>query len=151
MRRQQRVRAVGNASALRVGIVVAQFNEDITEKLLAGARDTLRTFKVKEHNVYVLHVHGSYELPLASARIIKRHKVHAVIALGCIVKGETKHDEYIAHAVAQGLMDVMLSAQVPVGFGVITATTLRQAQARACGSANKGSEAARAALEAALS
>ncbi len=140
---------VGDGSKLRVGIAVARFNEDITEALLFGARETLRAWGVKDAHVYVIRVAGSYELPLAIARLIKRHKLDAAVALGCIVKGETKHDEYLAHAVATGLMQLMLSTNVPIGFGVITANTLQQARARSRGRANKGSEAAAAALESA--
>ncbi len=139
----------GDGSKLRVGIAVARFNEDITTALLDGARETLRAWGVKDAHVHVSHVAGSYELPLACARLIKRHKLDAALALGCIVKGETKHDEYLAQAVANGLMQLMLSTNVPIGFGVITANTLQQARVRSRGTANKGSEAAAAALESA--
>ena len=153
MRRKASVsaRAIsGDGSKLCVGIAVARFNGDITEKLLAGARETLRAWGVKDARVSIARVSGSYELPLACARLIKRHKLDAVVALGCIIKGETKHDEYLAHAVSTGLMQVMLSTNTPIGFGVITANTLQQARARARGAANKGSEAAAAALESAI-
>ena len=143
-------RVTGNAVKLRVGIVVSRFNTDITESMLGGARATLREWKVKDANVHVVHVYGSFEIPLASARLIRKKKLDALIAIGCIIKGETRHDEYLARAATDGLMRVSLDTNVPVGFGIITTNNLAQARARSRGAANKGSEAAVAALEAAL-
>lgn len=143
-------RAVRDASGLRVGIVVSRFNEDITGAMERGAHACLREWKVKERNIFVAHTYGSFELPYAAARLAKRHKLDALIAIGCIIKGETRHDEYLAHATANGLMRLSLDLGISVGFGVITTNTLAQARARSRGSVNKGNEAARAALEAAL-
>ena len=140
----------GDASKFRVGIVVSRFNSDITGPMLEGAKETLRAWKVKETNVHIAYVYGSFEIPLACARLIAKKKLDAVIAIGCIVKGETRHDEYLASAAAEGLMRVALDSKVPVGFGIITTNNLAQAKARSRGSANKGSEAATAALEAAF-
>ena len=141
---------VGDASKLRVGIVVSRFNPDVTGGMLEGARATLRAWKVKDEHVHVAHVYGSFELPLACARLIKKKKLDAVIALGCIVKGETRHDEYLAQATSYGLMRLMLDVNTPVGFGLITTNNLKQARERSRGENNKGSEAATAALELAL-
>ena len=149
-REYEKKRVVGNASGLSVGIVVSRYNEDITESMLAGARATLREWKVKESDIHVVHVYGSFEVPFVCARLIRRKKLDAVVALGCIVKGETRHDEYLARATTDGLMRVMLDTNVPVGFGIITTNDLKQARARSRGAGNKGSEAAAAALEAAL-
>ena len=140
----------GGAVRLKVGIAAARFNEDITEALLRGAREVIRAWGVKESNVHVLRVYGSFELPFACQRLIKKHKVGAVIALGCIVKGETRHDEYLAHAVLNGLQRVSLETGVPVGLGVLTTNTLAQARARSRGRHDHGAQAAQAALEAAL-
>ena len=152
MRRSEyeKKKAAGDASGLSVGIVVARFNEDITEPMLDGARATLREWKVKESNIHVTRVYGSFEVPLACARLIARKKLDAIVALGCIVKGETRHDEYLARATSDGLMRVMLDTNVPVGFGIITTNDLQQARDRSRGTNNKGSEAAAAALEVAL-
>lgn len=141
--------AVGDASRLKVGIAVSEFNSDITGSMLTAALETLREWKVPEKAITVMHVPGSFELPLASAKLIKK-KVDVVIALGCVIKGETKHDEYIASAVAYGLTTLMITTGTPIGFGVITPNTLAQAKARSQGKANKGIEATIAALRMAL-
>lgn len=143
-------RAVRDASKLKVGLVVSRFNEDITSAMEQGARDTLKAWKVKERNIFAAHTYGSFELPLAALRLIEKYKLHALIAIGCIIKGETRHDEYLAHATTEGLMRVSLDRGVPVGFGVITTNNLAQARARSRGKANKGAEATIAALEVAL-
>jgi len=140
----------GDASRLRVGIVASRFNEDITDPMLEGARAVLREWKVKPKNIFVARVYGSFEVPLAGAQLIKKKRLDALIAIGCIVKGETRHDEYLAGATMQGLMRVQLDAQVPVGLAVLTTNTLAQARARSRGASNHGAQAARAALEAAL-
>ncbi|OGG70668.1 6,7-dimethyl-8-ribityllumazine synthase [Candidatus Kaiserbacteria bacterium RIFCSPHIGHO2_12_FULL_53_13] len=139
-----------DASKLRVGIVVSRWNSDITERLLAGAQEILRAWHVAPKRVTVMHVAGSFEIPYVCLALIKKKKPDAVIALGCIIKGETDHDRYIASAVSHGIMQVSLSQKIPVSFGIITANNLKQAEARATGDANKGKEAAVAALEAAL-
>lgn len=141
---------VGNASKLKVGIVASRFNEDVTDNMVAGAQATLKQWGVKDANVHILRVYGSFEIPLACARLILRRKLDAVVAIGCIIKGETRHDEYLARATTDGLMRLMLDTGVPVGFGIITTNDLKQAHARSRGEANKGSEAAAAALELAL-
>lgn len=138
-------KATGNASRLKVGIAVSEFNSDITGAMLAGALETLREWKVPERVITIVHVPGSFELPLACAKLIKK-KADVVIALGCVIKGETKHDEYISNAVAHGLTRLMLDTGIPIGFGVITPNNLAQAKARSRGTANKGIEAAVAAL-----
>ena len=146
----QKKRDVKDASRLRVGIVVSRFNSDITDNLLAGAEETLAEWRVPEKNITVLRVPGSFEIPyacLSLARKPRGQKPDAIIALGCIIKGETEHDRYIANATASGIMRVSLAHRVPISFGVITTNNLRQAKARATGQANKGAEAAQAALE----
>jgi 6,7-dimethyl-8-ribityllumazine synthase len=140
----------GDASALWVGIAVARFNEDITEALLSGAREMLKRWGVRDTHVHIMRVNGSFELPFAVQRLIVQHKVDAAVALGCIIKGDTKHDEYIAQAVFNGLTQVALEQQVPVGLGVLTTKNLAQARARAGGDTNHGAYAAEAALQAAL-
>lgn len=140
-----------DASGLSVGIVVSRWNSDITEGLLEGAREILRAWKVREKNVTIVRVAGSFEVPFGCLKLLKKKKrPDAVIALGCLIKGETKHDEYIASAVALGIMRLSLDHATPIGFGIVTANDLKQAQARSRGVSNKGKEAAVAALEAAL-
>ncbi|MCR4325753.1 MAG: 6,7-dimethyl-8-ribityllumazine synthase [Patescibacteria group bacterium] len=152
MQRKEAVKSIKprDASALRAGLVVARFYGDITSAMEKGAREILRKWCIPEHNIKIARTYGSFELPLAAYRLVKRHKLDLVVAIGCIVKGETRHDEYLAHATSYGLMRLSLERNVAVGFGVITADNLKQAKARSRGKANKGSEAAIAALEAAM-
>ncbi|MBI5645215.1 6,7-dimethyl-8-ribityllumazine synthase [Candidatus Kaiserbacteria bacterium] len=142
---------VRDASKLRVGIVVAQFNEDITGAMLDGAQATLERWGVKKKNISVAHVYGSFEIPFACGRLAAKKKLDALVAIGCIVKGQTRHDEYLANAVTNGLMRISLDLSIPVGLAVLTTNTLAQAKERSRGEHNHGSQAATAALVAALS
>jgi 6,7-dimethyl-8-ribityllumazine synthase len=144
--------ATGNASRLSVGIVVSRFNEDITAPMLEGALATLAAWKVRKTNIRIVHVPGSFEIPFGCVKLLRarRKKPDVLVALGCVLKGETKHDEYISLAVSHALQRLMLDYRVPIGFGIITPNTLAQAKARAHGKENKGAEAAQAALEMAV-
>lgn len=133
-------------SSLKIGIVVSDYNSDITSGLLRNACRTLKQAKVPEKNVEVYHVPGSFELPIGCLLLLKQFPCDALVALGCVVKGETEHDIYISSAVSQGLMDIALQQEIPVGFGVLTVRNLAQARARI----HKGGEATRAALTVAL-
>jgi len=139
-----------NGSKLRVGIVVSRFHEDITSRLLEGAVAACAQSGVKGKNVTVVYVPGSFEIPLGLERLAKTGKFNALVALGCIIKGETDHNVYISYAVSDGIMEVMLDYRIPVGFGVLTPNSLKQAHTRSRGADNKGKEAASAALEMAL-
>lgn len=143
-------REAQDASGMNVGVVASRFNADITDAMLAGALATLKEWNVAKRNITVIRVPGSFEVPFGAKTLIERLKPDAVVALGCIIKGETRHDEYIARAVAGGLMDLMLSTGTPISFGIITTNTLAQARARATGETNKGAEAAAVAMEMAL-
>ncbi|HZV71505.1 MAG TPA: 6,7-dimethyl-8-ribityllumazine synthase [Saprospiraceae bacterium] len=132
----------------KFGIVVSKWNEDITNELLFGAKTILESAGVIPENLEVLFVPGSFELPWGARQLMKADKKDAIICLGCIVQGETKHDEYIANAVATGIMQLSLASGVPVLFGVLTTNSYEQARDRAGGTCgNKGCEAATAALE----
>ena len=136
------------AAGYRFAIVVSSFNGEITQGLLDGARDALAEAEVGAGDVVVVHVPGAFEIPVAALRLAATGRYDAVIALGCLIKGETMHFEYIAAATSQGIMQVSTATGVPVAFGVLTAMTDEQAEARAApGSGNKGREAARAAIE----
>ena len=139
-----------DASRIRVGIVVSRFNADITRSLLDGALDALLKWNVRKSKITVAHVAGSFEIPYGCLSLIKKMKPDCIIALGCIIKGETKHDEYLASAVSHGLMSLSLDFRTPISFGVITVDNLKQARARSSGRTNKGREAAIAAMESAL-
>ncbi len=136
------------APGCRFAIVVSRFNDEITDGLLRGARDALAEAGVRDEDVSLIRVPGAFELPVTARRLAEAGEVDAVICLGCLIKGETMHFEYIAAAAAQGIMDVSTATGVPVTFGLLTALTDEQAAQRAApGPANKGREAARAAVE----
>jgi 6,7-dimethyl-8-ribityllumazine synthase len=129
-------------------VVVSRFNEAITEGLLRGARASFAAAGVPDAHVTVVHVPGAFELPVTARRLAETARFDAVVCLGCLIKGETMHFEYIAAAASQGIMDVSTSTGVPVAFGLLTALTDAQAEVRAePGPGNKGSEAAQAAVE----
>lgn len=132
----------------RVGIVVSRFNELVTERLLAGARSCLADHGVEETHIDVAWTPGAFELPLAARHLIEKRRCDGVVALGCVIRGDTPHFDYVAGAAAHGLRRVAERLGVPVAFGVLTTDTLEQALARAGGKAgNKGWEAAIAVLE----
>ncbi len=140
-----------DGSSFKIGIVVSQWNGDITHALVEGARETLLKAGVLESNIEILSVPGSFELPWGARQMMKPDKKDAIICIGCIIQGETKHDEYIATAVANGIMQLGLMSGIPVIFGVVTTNTVEQAKDRAGGKhGNKGAEAAAAALQMAV-
>ncbi|OGH64932.1 MAG: 6,7-dimethyl-8-ribityllumazine synthase [Candidatus Magasanikbacteria bacterium RIFCSPHIGHO2_01_FULL_41_23] len=127
-----------NGNKLRIGIVKAQWNNSITDNLLAGCLKSLSNAGVNKKNIFVLEVPGSFELPFSAQKIIKEKRVDVVIVLGCLIKGETRHDEYIAQAVSQGIMRLGLETGVPVIFGVLTCQIEKQAIDRSVGENNHG-------------
>jgi 6,7-dimethyl-8-ribityllumazine synthase len=136
-----------NGAGLKFGIAVSRFNTLITERLLAGAIDGLTESGVSEDDCVVAWVPGSFELPYAAKQMAQSGRYDAVICLGCVIKGETEHNEYINQATARGIADVSLATGVPVIFGVVTPNNLDQAVARAGeGTTNKGYEAALSAI-----
>lgn len=136
------------ASGCRFAIVVSRFNPEITDGLLAGAREALAEAEVRDDDVTLVRVPGAFELPIAAQRLAESGRFDAVICLGCLIKGDTMHFEYIAAAASQGIMDVTIATGVPVAFGVLTTLTDEQAAERAADNPhNKGREAALAAIE----
>ena len=132
----------------RIVLIASTFNPSITQALVRGASDVLRQRGVPQRNIQLLWVPGAFELPVVAARIAQtRPRPDAIIALGALIKGDTPQYAVIAHAVASGLTQVSAQTRIPVTFGVIVATTLAQAKARAGGTeGNRGREAATAAL-----
>ncbi|MCX8081012.1 MAG: 6,7-dimethyl-8-ribityllumazine synthase [Bacteroidia bacterium] len=127
----------------RVAVVCSRWNSEITKSLLKGAVEELQKSNVKKENILISEVPGSFELPLAASWHASDPTVDGVICLGCLIKGDTPHFDYIAQATAAGIMDVSLQYQKPVVFGVITTLNIEQARERAGGShGNKGVEAA---------
>src|SRR5262245_24136203 len=127
----------------RFAIVASEYNSVIVDRLIAGARRALKDHKI----VNVIRVPGSFEIPLAAKRAALSKKYDAVVALGCVLRGETPHFEYISSAVSNGLEQVALETGIPIGFGLLTVDTVEQAMDRSGESGNKGFEAAIAALE----
>lgn len=132
----------------RFVILASAFNPSMTRALVRGASDVFRRDGVPARCIRLIWVPGAFELPVVAARIAAGHpRPSAVIAVGVILRGETPQYEVLAHAVAQGLVQVAVSSRIPVTFGVVVATTMAQAKARAGGSmGNRGKEAALAAL-----
>ena len=138
---------------VRVGAVVSSFHAELTGAMLASARRELAAAGLAEDDFLVLEVAGSFELPLVARRLALREDVDAVLCFGLVLKGETPHDVYIAHATSRGILQVSLETDTPVLFGVLTCDTLEQARARALppdqgGTHDKGAEVARAAIAA---
>jgi 6,7-dimethyl-8-ribityllumazine synthase len=137
-----------DASPWRVAIVAARFNDGLVSQLIDGATRAWRAHGGSEENLAVLRVPGAFELPLAAARLAAIGDYQAVIALGCVIRGDTPHFEYVAGECARGLMDAGLVTGVPVIFGVLTTETQAQAEERAdITRMNKGRESMEAALE----
>jgi 6,7-dimethyl-8-ribityllumazine synthase len=133
---------------MRVAIVVARFNDFITDRLLEGATAALAEAGVGSESVEVIRVPGAFEIPMAAQRIAETGQVEAVICLGCLIRGATPHFEYIASACAHGITAAAASTGVPMAFGVLTTNSAEEALERvAPGPAHKGREAADAALE----
>ena len=131
-----------------IAIVVARFNDLITNRLLDGALDTLKRHGASDERITVVRVPGSFELPLAADKLAHSGKYAAVICLGAVIQGQTTHDQYINHQVAAGIARASQSSGIPVLFGVLTCQSMEQAIDRAGGKAgNKGNEAALAAIE----
>ncbi|GIV36646.1 MAG: 6,7-dimethyl-8-ribityllumazine synthase [Cyclobacteriaceae bacterium] len=131
----------------KFAIVVSQWNEEITEALFAGAFSALRSQGIDSRQIIRKSVPGSFELTLGALKMAQKKDIDAVICLGCVIKGETPHFDYICQAVAYGLTEVSLKTGKPVIFGVLTTLTRQQAYERAGGKyGNKGEEAARTAL-----
>lgn len=132
-----------NLTSKKFAIVVAEWNEEITEALYLGAREALLKLGVKKKNIIRKNVPGSFELPLGAQWMSDQKEIAAVIALGCVIQGDTPHFDYICHAVANGIMNVNLTSNKPVAFGVLTTLNKKQALERAGGKlGNKGEEAA---------
>jgi 6,7-dimethyl-8-ribityllumazine synthase len=142
------IRAGANAAGLRFALVVSRFNSFITDRLLAGAVDALEAAGADGENIMVVHVPGSFEIPLTAKKLAQGGRVDAVIAIGCVLRGETAHFDYVAGEVARGVQLAQLETGIPVIFCVLTCDTLDQAIDRAgLKGGNKGYDAGLAAIE----
>lgn len=137
-----------NGTGLRVGIIVSRFNDEITSRLLGGARAALERTGVSSSDIVEVWVPGAWEQPLAAQTLARSGKYDALVALGCVIRGETTHHIHVGGEASRGLARVSLETGVPIGFGVLTTDTTEQAIARAGGAhGNKGEDAALAAVE----
>lgn len=131
-------------SELKIAIVASRFNSEVTERLVAGAQEALKGVAA----VTVIHVPGAFEIPLAAKRAALSRRFDAIVAIGCVIRGETAHFEYISRVTSTGIAQVGLETGIPVTFGVLTTETDEQAMARSVpGPENKGYHAAAAAVE----
>ncbi|MGH9776328.1 MAG: 6,7-dimethyl-8-ribityllumazine synthase [Candidatus Acidiferrales bacterium] len=146
--RAKQIRGELRAENLRFGIVVSRFNSFITERLLAGAMDVLECAGATEKNVEVVRVPGSFEIPVTAKKMAATKRYDSLIAIGCVLRGETAHFEYVSAEVARGVQLAQVETGVPIAFCVLTCDTLEQAIDRAgLKSGNKGFEAGLAAIE----
>jgi len=137
-----------DGTGLRVAIVVGRFNEHVTRRLLRGARDALRRCGVADDAVEIAWAPGAYDLPVIAQAFARTGRYDAIVCLGCVIRGETSHDRYVAVGAAVGLSRIALDHALPVTLGVLTTETLAQAEARSGGDhGNKGEDAALAAVE----
>lgn len=142
------IKKVPDGAPFLIGIIVSEWNHEITFGLLNGCHTTLLKHGVKKENIEVMYVPGAYELPVAALHLLSKRNFNAVITLGSVIQGETKHFDFVCQAVAQGVKDVSLKTGKPVIFGVLTDDTLQQAIDRSGGKhGNKGIECAVAALK----
>ncbi|MDO5665960.1 MAG: 6,7-dimethyl-8-ribityllumazine synthase [Bacteroidia bacterium] len=132
----------------KIGIVVSEWNKPVTGSLLEGAFQTLLKFGVKQNDIIVDHVPGSFELTYGAKKLIESGSLDSVIVIGCVIQGETPHFTFVCNSVTQGVTELNLQYNIPVIFGLLTTNTLDQAKARSGGRhGNKGDEAAITALK----
>jgi 6,7-dimethyl-8-ribityllumazine synthase len=137
-----------DGEGLRIAVAVSRFNEHVTQRLLQGALAALRTSGIAEESVDVAWAPGAYDLPVVAQALARSGRYDAIVCLGCVIRGETTHDRFVALGAATGLVQVSLQSSLPVTLGVLTTQTLEQAEARSGGAhGNKGEDAALAAVE----
>ena len=142
------INSVPEAAGMKFGIVVSEWNENITAALLHGAEETLKKHGAKPEDIIVYTVPGSFELIYGSTKFVQSDEVDAVIALGCVVRGDTPHFDYVCAGATQGIAALNAQGKIPVIFGLITTDTMQQAEDRAGGiHGNKGDECAITAIK----
>ena len=136
------------SEGMKIGIVIARFNEFITSKLLSGALDGLVRENVRKDDIEIAWVPGAFEIPLVASKMVKSNKYHAIICLGAVIRGNTGPYNYVCSEVSKGIAQIALESGTPVIFGVLTTDTIEQAIERAgTKSGNKGYECAHSAIE----
>ena len=144
----ERIEGDFSAPRGRIALLASRFNELVVARLIEGARDALLRHGVADEQLTLVRVPGAFELPLTADKLAASGRFDAIVALGCVIRGDTAHFDYVAGGAANGLMQVSLDHGLPVGFGVLTVDTLEQALDRAGAKAgNKGADAALAVIE----
>ena len=144
---QSKTQQLCSAEGLRIALIVSTYHSAITKRLSIGAKKTFVAAGGAEEDCSIVHAEGAWELPVLAKQLANMNDVDAIIALGCIITGETTHDRIIGEAIAHGLMEVAIEWGQPVSMGVLTCQTIQQAEDRSGGSCgNKGEEAMRAAI-----
>ncbi len=144
----ERIEGDFSAPSGRIALLASRFNELVVARLIDGARDALLRHGVADEQLTLVRVPGAFELPLTADKLAASGRFEAIVALGCVIRGDTAHFDYVAGGAANGLMQVSLDHGLPVGFGVLTVDTLEQALDRAGAKAgNKGADAALAVIE----
>jgi 6,7-dimethyl-8-ribityllumazine synthase len=139
--------SLGSPEKIKIGIVVSDWNKEITHTLRDGCKQALLSHKIDQENITIINVPGAFELPYGAKTLLSHDSFDAVICLGCVIKGETKHDEYINNATALSIQQLSLLSGTPVIYGVLTPNDNQQAKDRAGGKhGNKGVEAANTAM-----
>ena len=142
------IQATGRAAGFRFALVVSKYHDFVTDRLQAGALEALAAAGAASNDIAVVRVPGAFEIPLAAQHAAESGRYDAIVCLGCVIRGETPHFDYICSAVAHGLTTASAATGVPIAFGVLTTNSVEEALARAAeGPANKGREAALAAIE----
>ena len=142
------IEANDDATGLKIAIVVSRFNNFITDKLLEGALDGLKSHGSQDDDITVIRVPGAFEIPLATERLAASGKFQALVCLGAVIRGDTPHFDYVCDAATRGIGDIGLKYCIPIGFGVLTTDNVQQAMDRSgVKDANKGYEAALTAVE----
>lgn len=139
---------IKNLEHSKIAVITAAWNHEITFAMRDACIETLHSFNCLDENIINVEVPGAFELPSAAKMLLANHKIDAIICIGCVIRGETKHDEYISNAVASGIMTLSIASGKPVIFGVLTPNDLQQAKDRSGGKyGNKGVEAAQTAVK----
>jgi 6,7-dimethyl-8-ribityllumazine synthase len=137
-----------DARGIKIGVIVSRFNHFITEKLLDGALDALKSHGGNEEDLTIVRVPGAFEIPLVTERMAASGKYQALVCLGAVIRGDTPHFEYVSDAVTRGIGKAIWQYRIPVGFGILTTNNVEQAMERSGSKdANKGYEAALTAIE----
>jgi 6,7-dimethyl-8-ribityllumazine synthase len=137
-----------DAGGIKIGVIVSRFNHFITEKLLDGALDALKSHGGNEEDLTIVRVPGAFEIPLVTERMAASGKYQALVCLGAVIRGDTPHFEYVSDAVTRGIGKAIWQYRIPVGFGILTTNNVEQAMERSGSKdANKGYEAALTAIE----